>query len=347
MSRNALIWFAFFVIGPAALPARADSFSLPATNAISRVVMVSDANAMFDYQPDEGVVQNMVNRGITSLAARPDVSAAWLSFVSTNDIIGIKVFSTSGELCGARPAVAAAVVHGLLDAGVPRGHIIIWDKDRDDLRAAGYFALGKQLGVRVASGTMVGYDPTNFYLPDSPVIGILHYGDLEFGTKGRDIGKKSFVTKLVSREITKIISIAPLMNNNDLGVYGQLYNVAIGSVDNTFRFEEDADRLAAAVPEIYALQSVGDKVVLNITDALLGQYEGGPNGLLQYSDVLNQLWFSRDPVALDTLGANKLKAERMAHSAAEFDFHTDLYTNAALLELGFNDPAKISVENVK
>ncbi|HEY3762509.1 MAG TPA: hypothetical protein VGN23_12250 [Verrucomicrobiae bacterium] len=347
MSRNALIWFIFFVIGPAALPVRADSFSLPATNSIARVVIVNDANAMFDYQPIAGIVQDMVNRGITSLAANPNVSAAWLSFVSTNDIIGIKVFSTSGEISGARPAVTAAVIHGLLGAGIPASHIIIWDKDRDDLHAAGYYTLGRHLGVRVASGTATGYDPTNFYLPDSPVIGVLHYGDLEFGQKGKDIGKKSYVTKLVSRQITKIISIVPLMNNNDVGVFGHLFNVAIGSVDNTYRFEEDAGRLANAVPEIYALQSVGDKVVLNITDALIGQYEGGPNGLLQYSDVLNQLWFSRDPVALDTLGANQLKSERDAHDAAKFDFHTDLYTNAALLELGFNDPAKISVEKVK
>ncbi len=347
VSRNALIRFVFFVIGLAALPARADSFSLPTTNSISRVVTVSNPDALFDYQPEAGVVQDMVNRGLTRLAGTPDVSTAWQSFVSTNDIVGIKVFSASGEICGTRPAVTAAVVHGLLDAGIPPGHIVIWDKDGDDLRAAGYFKLGKELGVRVASATESGYDPTNFYLPDSPVIGILHYGDLEFGQKGKEIGKKSFVSMLVSREFTKIISIAPLMNNNDVGVYGHLYNVAIGSVDNTFRFEEDAGRLAVAVPEIYAMPSVGDKVVLNITDALLGQYEGGPNGLLQYSDVLDELWFSRDPVALDTLAANKLKSERVAHDAAEFEFHTDLYTNAALLELGFNDPAKISVEKVK
>jgi hypothetical protein len=347
VSRNALIQFIFFVTGLAALPACADSFSLPATNSISRVVTVTDANALFDYQPEAGVVQSMVNRGITTMAGTRDVSAAWLTFVSTNDIIGIKVFSASGEICGTRPAVAAAVVHGLLQAGIPARHIVIWDKDRDDLRAAGYFSLGKQLGVRVASATATGYDPTNFYLPDSPVIGILHYGDLEFGQKGNDIGKKSYVSMLVSRQFTRIISIAPLMNNNDVGVYGHLYNVAIGSVDNTFRFEEDAGRLANAVPEIYAMQSVGDKVVLNITDALLGQYEGGPNGLLQYSDVLDELWFSRDPVALDTLAADKLKSERVAHDAAKFEFHTDLYTNAALLELGFNDPAKITVEKVR
>ncbi len=328
------------------LPGRADtSFFLPVTNVLSRVVVVTDTNALDDFQPLPGIVQNMVDRGITTLAGTPALPAAWRTFVSTNDVVGIKVFSAGGEISGTRPAVVAAVVRGLLAAGLPAKQIVIWDKDRDDLRAAGYFALGRQLGVRVAAGTTVGYDPTNFYLPESPVIGTLHYGDLEFGKKGAD-GKKSFVAKLVSREFTKIISIAPLLNNNDVGVYGQLYSVALGSVDNTFRFEEDGHRLATAVPEIYALASVGDKVVLNITDALLGQYEGGPNGLLQYSDVLDQLWFSRDPVALDSLAVRKLEEERLFHQAAEFPVHTDIYTNAALLELGFNDPAKISVERI-
>jgi Domain of unknown function (DUF362) len=347
VSRNALILFVFFVLG--LLPGRADdpAFFLPVTNAMSRVVVVTDTNALFDFQPLPDVVQRMVDRGITALAGAADPAAAWRKFVSTNDIVGIKVFSAGGEISGTRPAVAAAVVEGLLAAGVPAKHIIIWDKDRDDLRAAGYFALGRQLDVRLASGTAVGYDPTNFYLPQSPVIGVLHYGDLEFGRKGTEIGKKSYVTRLVSRELTKIISIAPLLNNNDVGVYGQLYNVAIGSVDNTYRFEETPDRLATAVPEIYAMPSVGDKVVLNITDALLGQYEGGPNGLLQYSDVLNQLWFSRDPVALDTMAVAKLEQARQAHQATQFTVHTELYTNAALLELGFDDPAKISVEKLR
>ena len=348
MSRNALILSVFFALGLPVLQGRADdSFFLPVTNALSRVVVVTNTNALSDFQPLPGIVQNMVDRGITTLAATPTPPAAWRTFVSTNDIVGIKVFSAGGEISGTRPAVVAAVVRGLLAAGLPAQHIVIWDKDRDDLRAAGYFALGRQLGVRVASGTAVGYDPTNFYLPESPVIGTLHYGDLEFGKKGDDVGKKSFVTRLVSRELTKIISIAPLLNNNDVGVYGQLYNVALGSVDNTYRFEEDANRLAIAVPEIYALPSVGDKVVLNITDALLGQYEGGPKGLLQYSDVLDQLWFSRDPVALDTLAVRKLEEERLFHQAAEFTVQTDVYTNAALLELGFNDPAKISVERIQ
>jgi hypothetical protein len=170
---------------------------------------------------------------------------------------------------------------------------------------------------------------------------------LEFGKKGEGVGRKSFVSMLVSRQITKIISIAPLLNQENAGVCGHLYGLAMGSVDNTRRFADDPGRLAVAVPEIYALPVLGDRVVLNITDALLGQYEGGSHGLLHYSSVLNQLWFSRDPVALDTLAIKELDRERRALDAPEFKPNLGLYANAALLQLGVNDPAKIQVEKLR
>ena len=168
-----------------------------------------------------------------------------------------------------------------------------------------------------------------------------------FGKKGPDIGKKSFVSKLVSRQITKIISIAPLLNQEATGVCGHLFSLALGSVDNTMRFEDDTGRLAAAVPEIYALPVLGDRVVLDITDALIGQYEGGNRTLLHYSSVLNQLWFGHDPVALDTLAINELERERRALNAPEFKPNLALYTNAALLQIGVNNPAKIQVEKIR
>jgi hypothetical protein len=281
------------------------------------------------------------------LTGKATVTEAWRSLVSTQDVVGIKVFSAAGELSGTRPVVVAAVIHGLLDAGVSPRHIIIWDKQADDLRAAGFFRLAARLGVRAVGSAQAGYDPTNFYLPDTAVIGNLVWGDLEFGKKGKDIGKKSFVSKIVSREITKIISIAPLLNQQAAGTCGHLFSLALGSVDNTWRFEDDPDRLAVAVPEIYALPILGDRVVLNITDALIGQYEGGSRGLLQYSSVPDQLWFSRDPVALDTLAIKELERERHAHDAPEFKPNLELYANATLLQLGVNDPAKIQVEKLK
>ena len=345
---RALGWLtAVAAVWLAALPSPAADFVSLRTNTLARVVIVEDPQATFTFQPDAARVQTMVNRGVTNITGKTASTQAWRSLVSTQDIVGIKVFSAPGAISGTRPAVVAAVIRGLLDAGVPPGNIIIWDKHEDDLRAAGYDKLAAQFGVRTAGAADSGYDEKTFYNPDTAIIGHLVWGDLEFGKKGEGVGRKSFVSNLVSRQITKIISVTPLLNENDAGVCGHLYGLAMGSVDNTLRFESDAGRLAVAVPEIYALPALGDRVVLNITDALIGQFEGGDKGLLQYSEVPNQLWFSRDPVALDTLALKELDRVRRTLDAPAFKPNLELFTNAALLQLGVNDPAKILVEKIK
>jgi len=101
------------------------------------------------------------------------------------------------------------------------------------------------------------------------------------------------------------------------------------------------------VPEIYALRSISDHVVLNITDALICQYEGGERGLLHFSATLNQLRFSKDPVALDVLSLAELDRQRQAADAPPVKLNLDLYNNAALLELGVSDPKRIKVETIK
>jgi len=336
----------FFLIGLAALPGPAGAFTL-SPNGNARVVVVQDTNAISNFQPNYAVVDFMVRRGILRCTGKKTVAAAWRSLVSTQDVVGIKVFSAAGEIGGTRPAVAAAVVNGLVAAGVPRQNIIIWDKSAGDLRSAGFFKLASLLNVRAEGAIETGYDSTNFYLPDSAVVGQLVYGDLEFGKKGDGIGRKSFVTKILTRQVTKIISIAPLLNQPAAGVCGHLYSLAFGSVDNTMRFQNDPEHLAVAVPEINALATVGDRVVLNITDALMGQYEGDASVLLHYSTVLDQLWFSGDPVALDTLAVKELARERQAQGDVGYNPDLEIYTNAVLLQLGVNDPSKIKIVKVK
>ena len=114
----------------------ADLFSLHSSNAASRVVIVENTNAIVNFQPDENVLQTMVNLAVTNFTGKATAADAWRSLVSTQDVVGIKVFSAAGELSGTRPIVVAAVIHGLLDAGLPATNIIIWDKHADDLRAA-------------------------------------------------------------------------------------------------------------------------------------------------------------------------------------------------------------------
>jgi hypothetical protein len=59
------------------LPAQAaDSFSLRGTNASARVVIVENPRATFEFQPDEAVVQAMMNRGLMNFTGTNTATAA-------------------------------------------------------------------------------------------------------------------------------------------------------------------------------------------------------------------------------------------------------------------------------
>ena len=311
------------------------------------VVSTQDPGATDAFRPRLEQVRVMVDRGITKLTAKSTVPEAWRSLVSTQDVVGIKVFSSPGPNSGTRPAVVAAVVEGLLAAGLPPKQIIVWDQQLTDLRLAGFFDLADRYGIRLAGSAQTGWDEKVFYNPDSPILGNLIWGDLEFGKKGDGVGRKSFVSKLLSREITKIINVTPLLNHNDAGVSGNLYSLATGSIDNLIRFESSKDALATAIPEIYSLAALSDHVVLNITDALICQYEGGERGLLHYSATLNELRFSRDPVALDVLSIQELTHQRQLAHAPAVKPNLKLYSNAALLQLGVDDLKRIQVDTLR
>lgn len=310
----------------------------------ARVVIVQDPAATIAFRPQPEVVQALVQRGLTNYTGNRDAGAAWLSLVSTQDVIGIKVFSSPGPQVGTRPAVVEGVIEGLLAAKIPARQIIIWDRQLADLRRAGFAETARRYGVRLAGAHDSGWDENTFY--DSSLIGQLVYGDLEFQKKGEGVGRKSYVSKLVSREITKIINVSPLLNHNSVGVCGNLYSLALGSTDNTLRFEGDPARLAQAVPEIYALPILGDRVVLNIVDALICQYQGEEIGRLHDSAELNQLRFSTDPVALDVLSVQEINRQRgqSLSLTGQRTNRLDLYQNAALLELGAADLRRIDLQ---
>ncbi len=284
----------------------------------------------------------MVDRGLTNLTGQPTLEAAWRSLVQPGDTIGIKVLASLGALAGTRPALVEALVSSLLTAGHSPERVIIWDKDMMHLRRAGFVELAARQGVRVAAASETGYDPDEYY--ENPILGQLVHGDLEFDQRRETLGRRSHLTRLVSREITRLISVAPLLNHNHTSVSGHLVSLALGSVDNSQRFAGDAGRLAVAVPEICALPLVGDRVVLNVTDALLAQYAGEERPLLHYATVLNQLWLSTDPVALDVLAIHELQRQREQAGVSAAKPNWPLYQNASLVELGVSDLKSIQVE---
>jgi hypothetical protein len=311
----------------------------------ARVVVAEDSGAMVAFQPRRQPIESLVRRGLLRFTGKTTVKDAWLSLVTTQDVVGIKVVATPGPVTGTRLPVVAALVEGLLEAGLTPRQVIVWDKHLSNLRQAGFFELAEKYGVRVAGSAEAGYDENTYY--DSFLLGRLIWGDVEFGRKGDTVGRRSYVSRLVTREMTRIVSVPPLLNHNLLGVHGHLYSLAFGSIDNSLRFENNADQLAAAVPEVFALPAIGDRIAFCLTDALVAQYFGEEQSLLHYSTPLQQLWFSTDPLALDVLAARELENRRQTSNAPRAKPRQDLFENAALLELGVAEIPRIDVETVR
>jgi len=315
------------------------------TRARARVVVVEAPGAMDAFTPRPALIRRAFETGLTNLARAGAVAAAWEVFVKREDVVGVKVHCGPGPLSGTRPSVVEALVQSLLDTGHPADRIIIWDKHEEDLRRSGFLALGRRLGVSVQGAVEAGYDPHAFY--DNALPGRLVWGDLEFRPGGNLMGRRSYVTRLLTRRITRVINVTPLLNHNLLGVSGCLFTLAYGSVDNTQRFAGNLDRLAVAVPEIYALPEVGDHVAFHLVDALVAQYAGEESSLLHYSAILNQLRFSTDPVALDVLSIQELARQRRRAGVPAEDVSLAPYHNASLLELGVSQPRAITLEKVR
>ena len=341
-----MVWLVSALLswGSSAMGAVSFAASSPAAGN-AKIVISQDPGATEVLRPMPAIVDRLVGRGLTHLTQKSNLTSAWLSLVKTNDRIGIKVYSAPGPDSGTRIPVVASVVRGLVEAGVPATNITLWDRRLGDLRAAGYGALSEQFGVKLASSVDRGFDEKVFY--ENSVLGNLLFGDLEFGRKDTTVSRRSHLTELVTKDFTKVISITPLLNHNEASITGHLTSLGLGSADNILRFEGSGDRLATALPELFGQPQIADKGALYITDALICQYQGEQRSLLHYSVPLNQLWFSRDPVALDSLGVLELERQRDIAKIPQPNLNRELYANAELLELGVSNLKRIVTENAQ
>lgn len=304
---------------------------------------VYDGDATQSFVPDAAMVRRMVDRGVQAVAGTNDLTAAWRRFIRPSDVVGFRIVSAPGSISGTRPAVVEGLISSLLSCGHPARQIVVWDKRASDLILAGYPKMAERLGVRWAATEEIGWDENRFY--DNATIGRLLIGDLEFLRRDQaNVGRKSFVSRLLTRDVTKIIPVTPLLSHHLLGVNGQIANLSLGAVDNTMRFEQEAGRLAEALPELCALDDLLPRLAFGVTDALICQYRGEERTYLHYALTLNQLRFSTDPVALDALSIEDIRKARATNPTdGEKPFKTELYTNCALLDMGVAELERIQV----
>ena len=329
---------------PAAVPGRAQQPLSPEPPAEpprrSRVVIVRDPRAVEFYSPQTARVARMIERGLVALTQAADATEAWRKFVQPEDVVGIKINALPGPAMGTRHELVSAVVGGLRSAGVPARNIIIWDRSDENLVTAGWELRASGEGP-LCMGTLpdVGWDSRVYYRV--PQVGTVIWGDLEFGE--RDLSERSYYSRIVSERVTKLINMPVLMDNKYVGVTGCLYNIAMGSVDNNRRFQTESMHYDAGIAEICARPPISEKLVLNIVDALVGQYAGGPGFQPQATWTPGEIWMSRDPVALDALALEAVEQRRKAAGMPKLGERGRHVRFAVEIGLGVRERSKMDI----
>lgn len=309
----------------------------------STVVLVRDAGAVRGFDADATKVRAMVAAGMKTLTGQTDEATAWRRFVSSNDVVGIKIDTLGAPIQATRLPVVDAIADGLRSAGVAATNIIVWDRSVARMQAAGMTATAS--AYRVLSVASNGWDENTVY--ENPSVGVLIWGDFLFGKDEVGISKVSHLPKILTQTITKLINVPVLHDHETCGIAGCLYNISLGTVDNIRRFETGGQRGDPAIAEICALPAVREKLVLNIMDALIGGYAGGPAFKPQYSWHPGVLYFSRDPVAVDSVCLQLLETKRREAKIPPIGSLAGHITTAARLGLGQSDTNNIELIEVK
>ncbi|MEO7319040.1 MAG: hypothetical protein ABIZ56_08640, partial [Chthoniobacteraceae bacterium] len=153
----------------------------PAMPAISTIYFAHNADAVEQFQENAAITRRMVDRLVMDVTGQDSVAGAWRTLVSPNDRVGIKVATAGAPYCSSHPGVVEAIVAGLEQAGIPRRKVIVWDRDPEMLRLAGFDGRG---GYSVqAIDPPRGYDRQETFT--AAVLGKLIWGDLLFREKVR------------------------------------------------------------------------------------------------------------------------------------------------------------------
>lgn len=305
-------------------------------------------------------VRRMVDSLVCRITGKRTAAEAWRTMVTPADRVGIKVSASGRSVSGVNPEVALAVAEGLVEAGVPAKNIVVWDRNIEDLLAAGYDRKSKLY-------TLEGIDPKTGYDPkaqvSAPVIGKLIWGDSKFGDKkisrfsdmlttSDQLSSTSFFAKILSTEVTKVINIPSLTDSFMTGVNGALANMTLSNLDNWRRFAKSSVEGDSYIAEIYADPTIHDKVVLTILDGLVLQYAGGPFPDGNFAVDYFSIFASRDPVAIDATAVRLIEELRLAHKMPSIRLMSAYVEAAEMLGLGtFAEPriqmTRVGVEGIR
>ena len=324
-----------------------------------KVVEARDAGSVQDDKPVAKAVHRMLEKGLRELTGKGAKDSFGL-FFSRDDVVGIKVNPVGPGTISTHHEVVDALIDWLVAGGLHRGNIIIWDRFDYMLRDAGFTA-ERYPGVGIeglqtmdeAAAMGQTQDNSRWLKTDGTHVSVdnfdqeaYYWADVE-GPKDNAYlnqhvfnGKFSYFGKLLTKRLTKIINV-PVFKNTGNGISMATKNLGYGAVCNTNRLH--GPLFFDVNTEVMAFPAIRDKLVLNITDGLRGQYEGGPEYEAKFAYWLKTLYLSTDPFALDMVCQQAIVAKRKSVGVRvnEHPKFTEYLRYAERLGLGVVDPEKI------
>lgn len=300
------------------------------------------------------VVRRMVDNLVCAVTGKSNPAVAWASLVKPSDRLGIKVSASGGAVSGTHPAVVDAIATGLISAGVQPSNIIVWDRNAEDLLAAGFSSKSPLYRLRWTDPAK-GYDTKA--VVTAPVLGRLIWGDSQFGDRGKgsvvdtlgsgeQLSSTSHWSKILSTEVDKVINVPSLQDSFHTGLNGALANMALPNLDNWRRFARAPEHGDPYLAELYADAMIRDKVVLTILDGLVLQYAGGPFPNPGFLVEYHSIFASKDPVAIDATAVRLLDENRAQSKLPSLENMTRWLESASALDLGHFQEEKIDLIRV-
>lgn len=322
-----------------------------------KVVRVNNPNSVVDDKPLEAEAYKMLKEGMLALSGAASLTAAWQQFVKPDEVIGLKVNPVAGKPLSTSHAVTKSIVKQLVEAGIPKENIVIWDRRLMQLHETGYTEENYP-GIKI-TGTEQQDADGGFYNKDGVLYGEkmidkewYYWADCEEEYDAYTLpymvnsGKYSYFSKICTQEVDKIINV-PILKNAGPTVTLCMKNLAYGAITNTGRLHKTLWSETSA--EVCAFPPLRDKVVLNIVDGLKGCFDGGPGANPQFIVNYNTMLIGTDPVAVDRIGYDIVLAKRMAEGVQEQENPVGIkfMELAQNLELGVADPEKIQLTELR
>ena len=264
------------------------------------IVEVKSSAVIAQNRVNSDVVRRMMERGMMELTGASTPQKAWQLFLRKDDVVAIKVNASGLPYCVSSPEIVLEIIRALNGVGIPPQHIFLYERYTEQLDLVGYYAVVPEqvrvVGLNGSHQELGGFDK-NTYAERS------FFGEEE---------TRSYLAKLVSQVVTKIINVPNLKDHSAAGVTGCLKNIAYGSFDNVARSHKiPTTRTKTFIGQLCSMEPLKSKTVLQIMDGLRGVYHGGP-----FARNQNYLWypgliyFGTDPVAIDRVELDIVEAKR-------------------------------------